>query len=74
MPAGTKLWRYEYRLEGRKQKFSYGNYPEISLADIEAPMLRELLYEIRERRGAQSALYAHGWAFRVFAYALEAGT
>jgi integrase len=168
---GTKTWRYEFRLEGKKQKFTHGNYPEISLADartlhavarrmvelgrhptevlddgaakrailagqglveiedaqrkareqaelasrmtfgeaagryksewvdrnwkapdkgftpvrlhllpklgavaladIDAPMLRELLYDIRERRGAQSALHAHGWASRVFAYALE---
>jgi len=169
--GGAKFWRYDFRLEGKKQKYGYGNYPEISienvnrlhaaarslveigrhpaevlddneakqaimdgrsladvegtlrkdkeqadlaarmtfgeaagryksewvdrnwkapdkgftpvrihllpklgavaLADIDAPMLRELLYDIRERRGAQSALHAHGWASRVFAYALE---
>ncbi len=168
---GTKLWRYEYRLEGKKQKYGYGNYPEITLAearvlhavarrlvelgrhpaevldddgakrailarnslaeiedkqqkakeqaalaarmtfgeaagrykaewvdrnwkapdkgfapmrlhllpkigaialaDIEAPIMRELLYDIRERRGTQAALLAHGWASRVFDYALE---
>jgi hypothetical protein len=31
--AGAKLWRYEYRLDGKKFKVSYGNYPEISLSD-----------------------------------------
>lgn len=169
--GGAKFWRYDFRLGGKKQKYGYGNYPEISiedvnklhavarrlvelgrhpaevldddaakrailaghsltdveaaqdqakeqaelaarmtfgqaagrykaewvdrnwkapdkgwtpvrlhllpklgdlaLEDIDAPMLRELLYDIRERRGAQSALHAHGWASRVFAYALE---
>lgn len=29
---GAKLWRYEYRLDGKKTKYSYSNYPEISLA------------------------------------------
>lgn len=28
---GTKTWRYEFRLEGKKQKYHYGNYPEITL-------------------------------------------
>lgn len=30
---GTKLWRYQYRLDGKTFKFAYGNYPEISIID-----------------------------------------
>ena len=33
-PKGTKTWRYEFRLDGKKkQKFHYGNYPETSLLE-----------------------------------------
>ncbi|MBM3117892.1 tyrosine-type recombinase/integrase [Jeongeupia naejangsanensis] len=44
---------------------------DLPLDDIDAPMLRELFYDIRERRGVQAALHAHGWATRVFSYAQE---
>ena len=30
---GTKTWRYEFRINGKKDKYHYGNYPEISLLD-----------------------------------------
>jgi len=30
---GTKTWRYEFRLDGKKDKYHYGNYPEISLLE-----------------------------------------
>ncbi|MBV8657762.1 MAG: tyrosine-type recombinase/integrase [Burkholderiales bacterium] len=168
---GAKLWRCEYRLDGKKHKHAYGNYPELSLADatelhrfgrklielgrhpgellddaaarrqvlagasfaqveatarqiadaaahaaqmkfgeaaeryrvehiertwktpekawspirlhllpkladlalndIDTPMIRELLYDIREHRGVQAALHAHGWARRIFGFATE---
>ncbi|UTH72514.1 tyrosine-type recombinase/integrase [Chromobacterium sp. IIBBL 290-4] len=175
---GTKLWRYEGRLEGRKIKFSIGNYPEYGLAearklleavrvliqkgrhpeealeyadakrmilegralaevdeaneqkakavtaeeeaaaraqrmtfaeaasrykaewvdhnwkhpdkgfsparlhllpklgdmaleDIDVPAIRDLLLDVRERRGVQAALHAHGWASRILDYAAE---
>ena len=28
---GTKTWRYEFRFDGKKDKYHYGNYPQISL-------------------------------------------
>ncbi|ECJ3938381.1 DUF4102 domain-containing protein [Salmonella enterica] len=31
-PSGTKLWRYRYSINAKKQKLSLGSYPEISLA------------------------------------------
>lgn len=43
----------------------------LALDDIDAPLLRELLYDLRERRGVQASLSTHGWATRVFGYALE---
>ena len=30
---GTKFWRYEFRLDGKKEKYGYGNYPQIGLSD-----------------------------------------
>jgi hypothetical protein len=32
-PAGGKLWRLKFRIDGREKKLSIGSYPEISLAD-----------------------------------------
>ena len=168
---GTKTWRYEFRLNGKKDKYHYGNYPEISLSDarkihtiarqlvelgkhpetlldnpdakqmaidgcsikeieakaaatkeaeavqalmtfgdaadkykaewvdmkwkdpdkgwspvrlhllpkladspleaIDVTLLRELIYDIREKKGVAIALLSHGWADRIFSYAVE---
>ncbi len=168
---GSKIWRYEYRIDGKKDKYHYGSYPEISLdnarkihtvarqlvefgkhpstlldnpeakqmaidgcsikeieakaaatkeaeavkalmtfgdaaeiyktewvnthwkdpdkgwtpvrlhllpklADlpletIDVSMLRELIYDIREYKGVAIALLCHGWADRIFSYAVE---
>jgi integrase len=38
---------------------------------IDINVLRELIYDIRERKGVQVALLAHGWADRIFSYAVE---
>lgn len=32
-PAGGKLWRLKFRVEGREKKLAIGAYPEISLSD-----------------------------------------
>ena len=31
-PAGGKLWRWAYRLEGKEKLMSFGKYPDVSLA------------------------------------------
>lgn len=31
-PNGSKLWRWKYRIRGKEKLFSFGSYPEISLA------------------------------------------
>jgi integrase len=31
--AGGKFWRYEFRLDGKKFRYGFGNYPEISLSN-----------------------------------------
>jgi len=32
MPAGGKLWRYDYRFEGKRKTLALGSYPDVSLA------------------------------------------
>lgn len=32
-PAGGKLWRLKFRIDGREKKLAIGSYPEISLSD-----------------------------------------
>jgi len=169
--AGGKFWRYEFRLEGKKLRYGYGNYPEISLSDarkihtiarqlvefgrhpstlldnpgakqmvidgcsikdieakaaatkeaeviralmtfgeaaekyktewvnshwkdpdkgwspvrlhllpkladlplevVDVTLLRELIYDLREKKGVAIALLSHGWCDRIFSYAVE---
>lgn len=33
-PAGGKLWRQKFRVDGREKKLAIGTYPEISLGDL----------------------------------------
>jgi len=35
-PAGSKLWRYRYRIAGKENVFAIGEYPDLSLADARA--------------------------------------
>jgi len=44
---------------------------ETALEAIEVSQLRELIYDIRERRGVAVALSCHNWASRIFGYSLE---
>jgi len=32
-PAGSKVWRYRYRIDGKEKLLTIGDYPDISLAD-----------------------------------------
>ena len=32
-PAGSKLWRLKYRIDGREKKLGFGSYPDVSLSD-----------------------------------------
>ena len=47
-PAGGKLWRLKYRIDGREKLLAMGAYPEISLS------------EARKRREEARALIAQG--------------
>lgn len=38
---------------------------------IDVSMLRELIYDLREHKGVATALLTHGWADRIFGYAVE---
>ena len=44
---------------------------ELTLESIDVNFIRELVYDIRERKGVATALLAHGWADRIFKYAME---
>lgn len=47
-PAGSKLWRQKYRIEGKEKRLAHGSYPDVSLADA------------RARRDAARRLLANG--------------
>src|SRR3546814_1048299 len=32
MPSGGRLWRMNYRFEGRQKTLAFGSYPDVSLA------------------------------------------
>ncbi len=42
-PAGSKLWRLDYRFNGKRKALALGRYPEISLAEA-----REIAFEMRK--------------------------
>ena len=44
---------------------------EKALEEIDVKEMRELLFNVREHRGVQAALHAHGWATRIFDFAIE---
>jgi integrase len=46
--AGGKLWRWKYRFEGKEKKMAFGQYPEVTLA------------EVRERHAIARRLLASG--------------
>jgi len=48
MPGGKLVWRMRYRLKGRQEKVTFGEYPAISLI------------EARQRREEARAMIAHG--------------
>jgi integrase len=43
-PNGSKLWQYKYRFSGKEKVYSYGQYPEVSLAEA-----RERHEEVRRQ-------------------------
>lgn len=47
-PAGGRLWRLKYRIDGREKQLSIGAYPEIGLSDA------------RKRRDEAKSMIAHG--------------
>ncbi len=35
-PNGSKLWRWKYRIDGKENVYSIGDYPTVSLVDARA--------------------------------------
>lgn len=48
MPSGSRLWRFQYRFQGRRKLLAFGRYPEVSLS------------EARQRRDEARRLLAQG--------------
>jgi integrase len=48
MPSGSKKWRLKFRVNGKENRMSFGDYPSVSLSDA------------RERRAAAKKLLASG--------------
>ena len=44
--GGGKLWRWDYRFEGKRKTMALGKYPDVSLADARAKVCRVELFEI----------------------------
>ena len=65
-PAGGKLWRLKYRVDGREKLLSIGAYPEISLSEARKrrDQARELMAQgqdpSREKRRAKARSKAEG--------------
>lgn len=67
-PAGGKLWKFKFRVDGSEKKLSLGSYPEVSLmkarerrdearrklADGTDPALEKRLAKLRRREDAQN--------------------
>lgn len=34
MPSGSKYWRWQYRINGKRPRLSLGTYPDVSLKDV----------------------------------------
>ena len=62
-PKGTKTWRYEFRLGGKKHKYHYGNYPEISL--LEARKIHLIARELVAVEKHPATLLDHADALRM---------
>lgn len=49
-PNGSRLWRFDYKHEGKRKTLAFGRYPEVSLADARGRRMeaRELLADGRD--------------------------
>lgn len=63
-PKGSKLWRYDYRLFGKRRTFSIGAYPLLSLAEAreECDKARKLVFSgidpVQDRKNERTAALA----------------
>lgn len=52
-PTGSKIWRYRYRVLGRREKVTIGSYPAITLAEARARALEMAALVARDRSPAR---------------------
>jgi integrase len=64
-PSGSRLWQYRYRFAGKEKVYSYGQYPEVTLAEareqheIVRKQLRGGIDPTAEKQAAKARLVAH---------------
>ncbi|MFA7437087.1 tyrosine-type recombinase/integrase [Castellaniella sp.] len=57
LPTGTKVWRYKFHFEGRRDKITIGRYPAVSLKDarqVHAELMDKVLKGENPKAGRQS--------------------
>ena len=47
-PAGGKLWRLKYRVDGKEKLLSLGVYPDVGLKDARAVVMKHASYMHKE--------------------------
>ncbi|EHL7372448.1 DUF4102 domain-containing protein [Salmonella enterica] len=74
VPDGSKLWYFRYRFGGKKNRLTFGPYPQVTLAEAREKhdAARKLLVSgicpslmpvsVKERNGVRAA-YVHGGAY-----------
>ncbi|MFT3758416.1 MAG: Arm DNA-binding domain-containing protein [Thauera sp.] len=86
-PTGGKLWRLDYRYDGKRKTLAPAGYPDVALADarkargsgarpiaeIMAPELLSTLRRIKVRGAIDSAHRAKQIAGQVFRYGIVTG-
>jgi integrase len=60
-PAGTKLWRFRYRFEGKDSTLSLGNYPDVPLAGRQDKANGVWIDGARDKRDAARRLLGQGF-------------
>ncbi|HXC97452.1 MAG TPA: integrase arm-type DNA-binding domain-containing protein [Edaphobacter sp.] len=72
--AGGKLWRWKYRFEGQEKEMSFGQYPEVTLAEVRAlhaearRLLTSGIDPMEQRKAERSAVReSNELAFRLIA-------
>src|SRR5918999_2402899 len=68
--TGSKSWRYDYRLHGKRETLTIGRYPDVTLADareIHAEARRQVARGASPAKSKQAEKEAAGGSFKALA-------